>query len=129
MKSDNTCYFFVESLKKKSEMNYKIISSRLDSKSYHLYYLKDECLYKKNGMRKGIQYYTCTGKNAIDESKCPATGKVIDQKFQRINCLVKHNHESHKLDAEAEKVKHLIKLEVRASTTPIATIFRNVTKK
>ena len=110
-------------------MNFKIINSRLDSKSCHLYFLKDKCLYKKNGKRDKVQYYICIGKDPIDNTKCEASGKMHNQKFQRINSFVKHNHENHELNAEAEVVKHEIKLDVKDSTTPISTIFRNHTKK
>ena len=110
-------------------MNFKIIKSRFDSVSYHLYCLDDKCLYKKNGKGKEVQYYTCIGKNQIDDAKCQVSGKVYNQKFVRLNNFIEHNHEDHEVNAEVEVIKHQIKIEVKETTTPISSIFRNHTKK
>lgn len=110
--------------------NYKLIQTRFNIDSFHLYSVDDKCLFKKNGKIKGVQYYKCIDKNKTDEKPCEVTGKVIGQKFVRLKKTINiHSHEDHSIQAEAEEVKMNIKEDVSKSSTPISSIFFNHTKR
>jgi hypothetical protein len=104
--------------------NYELISSRYDNISQHLYFFDEKCLFVKNGVKNKTQYYRCVGENKI-ENRCKVTGKVVNNKFIRINEKVNfHNHENHEERAASEKLIQQIKLDVENHPeTPIRTLF------
>lgn len=80
-------------------------------------------MYKKNGIKSGIQYYICTG---YDEKKnaCKKTGKILNDKFEHNKRTNKHNHnEDHSSKAAAQQVCNEMKLDANRTSESIENIY------
>lgn len=111
-----------------SEKNYQLINVKAGRESYHLFYNEDKCLYKKNGHKKGVYYYSCIGKNEFENEKCSVGGKIIDGRFLITKHAI-HNHPNHETKAEAELIYSSLKLEVTNCSDTIESVYRRITAK
>lgn len=111
--------------------NFKLVESRSGNKAFYVQYIRDGCLYTKNGVsrKEGFQYYKCTGKSEKKE-KCKVTGKIINEEFIRINpTTVLHNHEHHSLDSRCKEIASEIEREATNTSGNIGEIFCKHTKE
>ena len=111
------------------EINYQIINQRFGRNSTYLYYLNDKCLFKKNGNKKGIQYYICTGHDEKNNA-CKVTGKISNGIFHINKGINKHNHkENHSFKAEAQQICNEMKYDAKRTSESIENIYsKNLVK-
>lgn len=103
------------------EKNFEIIKLKEGRNSNHLYYFGDQCLYKKSGKYKEIDYYQCTGKD-LENEKCRVKGKVSNNTFSNSVGLNKHEHPNHADKATAEKVYGQLKSEIVDSCESVENV-------
>lgn len=105
-------------------MNFTLLSSRNDLKSFYLLNSFDKCLYKKNGSKRTktnqvIQYYVCRD--------CDVKGRVYENSaiFEYTSKHVIHSHNPPESFKEYVTYLNQIKSEVASTSRPARDIYND----
>lgn len=110
------------------QKNFKLINIKAGREAFHLYFNEDKCLFKKNGRKGNIYYYSCIGYDEFSDEKCPVRGKVVDGNFEVLKSA-EHNHHNHEHRAEAEELYSIMKVKTTNCSDTIENIYRHATAR
>lgn len=111
------------------QQNFKLIKIKEGRDAHHLFFLTDNCLYKKNGSKNNVQYYICTGIDELNSEKCKVTGKLVEGNFSITKSVEKHNHDDHGITAEAQQIYASLKEQITESSDTIENLYSKIIEK